>query len=96
MLSFCAAGSGTLHRSVISGNAPFIRQRLDENADLDAQDSMGRTPLWLAASEDWPEIVEMLLEAGADPTVAADDGTTPAVVAQSGSETARMLIEAAV
>ena len=41
----------------------------------------GTTALWLACLMGYGEITRMLLDAGCDPTIASDDGTTPLVVA---------------
>ena len=49
---------------------------------LDARDDKGCTPLWLAARTGNVKIVRILLEAGADPTIGDDEGTTPAGVAE--------------
>lgn len=46
-------------------------------ATLDIPDARGRTPLWWAAQCGASQLVETLLEAGADPTIADVDGKTP-------------------
>lgn len=48
---------------------------------MDALDARCRTPLALAAASGNLEVVEMLLEAGADPRASDTDGNTPAHLA---------------
>jgi ankyrin repeat protein len=48
---------------------------------LDQPNTNGCTPLWLAARSGRPDVVEMLLQAGADPTAANKEGLSPLDVA---------------
>jgi ankyrin repeat protein len=48
---------------------------------LEQPNANGCTPLWLAARTGRPEVVEMLLKAGADPTIANKEGISPIDVA---------------
>lgn len=41
---------------------------------LDARDEIGATALWLAAGEGHADVVALLLERGADPTIADSEG----------------------
>ena len=45
-----------------------VRSLLADGADISSVDDKGKTPLMLAASVGSPEIVQLLLEAGADVT----------------------------
>ena len=49
--------------------------------DIDAQDYLGRTPLWLAAVGGRLQAVSALLDAGASPDIADKSGWTPLLVA---------------
>ena len=51
--------------------------------DIDAQDELGLTALWDAASWGYSEIVNMLAKAGADINMPAMDGSTPVHAAAS-------------
>ncbi|CAM9985561.1 unnamed protein product, partial [Laminaria digitata] len=74
-------GERALHLAARSGNTDIVRLLLKRaRADPNAPDSTGRTPL--LATCDSPgnycvEVVPLLLEAGADPTVANKDGFIP-------------------
>ena len=46
-----------------------------------ARSWIGASPFWVAAHKADVALLALLLDAGADPTVAADDGTTPLMVA---------------
>jgi len=48
---------------------------------LEQPNTNGCTPLWLAARSGRPKVVEMLLQAGADPTVKNKDGISPTDIA---------------
>jgi ankyrin repeat protein len=63
------AGSNDAMTKADLGN---LSRLLDANADLDKQDELGRTALWLAASSGNVRMVEALLLAGADTTLEAD------------------------
>jgi hypothetical protein len=49
---------------------------------IDHRDREGRTALWRACSSGRGGVVRALLETGADPTIADNEGTTPMAVAQ--------------
>jgi len=52
-------------------------------ADIDLQNNKGQTALWWGASKGYTEVVKRLLAAGADPTLADNEGNVPYVVAQN-------------
>jgi ankyrin repeat protein len=65
-------------------NARFIESPPPFKGDFVSYDRyVGATPLWLAAGARVPsvEILSLLAAAGADPDLAADDGTTPLMAA---------------
>jgi uncharacterized protein len=59
---------------------------LDEDVDLTIVDSVGTTPLMIAAGTGAPEIVELLLKAGADPTPKDKHGYTAEMYAYWNGE----------
>jgi hypothetical protein len=63
--------------------------------DLDAQGEGGCTALYFAASEGHADIVRLLLQAGADPSILNEEGDTPLDPAEFTSRAARRLLRAA-
>jgi uncharacterized protein len=57
-----------LRDAIHSRQIDRVRTLLADGADTDLADDKGKTPLMLAASVGSPEIVELLLAAGADAT----------------------------
>lgn len=62
-----------------TGSSANIMRMIEHNADLDAQNNEGMTALAIAASR--PQVsfrkVNILVDAGADPTIADNNGMTP-------------------
>ena len=54
-----------------------VRDLLKAGVDVNAQNKRGDTALTYAAALNQPEIVDILLAAGADPTVDTNEGMTP-------------------
>ncbi len=69
----------SLMMSVRYGFTDQVKLLLATGASVNRVDHRGRTALFWGATMDWghTEIVEALLLAGADPTIAATDGRTP-------------------
>ena len=64
-----------LHMCVRSRNAAMMKILLEHKAKVDIKDVDGETPTFLAASVEDPELIRLLLEAGANPnSSSADDG----------------------
>lgn len=64
------------HRDVVR-----VQALLDDSADLTTIDDEGKTPLMVAAKTGAPEIVELLLKAGADPKPKDKLGYTAEMIA---------------
>ena len=57
---------GNQERSIIVINSTFFGAILCLGADINKADDYGRTPLHVAASSDYPQMVRFLIENGAD------------------------------
>jgi uncharacterized protein len=74
-----------LHFAVQAGGVDVTRVLLEAGAAVDAQDTFGNTPLWRAVMTPKPstELVELLLLAGADPTLRNHHGISPLDLAET-------------
>ena len=75
------ADTGALHFAAGGGRLPLVRLLLEAGADVNRRDpATGRTPLHAAVGadpgENAPEIVRVLLAAGADVTATTNDGAS--------------------
>ena len=70
-----------LHAAAASRNLETVRAVLTGRPDVNARQQLGYTPLMGAAAAGDPEMVDLLLAAGADPTLVSEDGKTAADVA---------------
>jgi ankyrin repeat protein len=61
----------------------LVQLLLDRGAKVDQQDNKGRTALYWAVKQELPDVIAVLLKAGADPDLAAADGNTPRQLAES-------------
>jgi len=95
--------ASSLHRAVMRNDAPRVAKLLAQGEDVNARmraelipETWGATPLHLAARRDRTEIVEALLQAGADKNAADDLGFTPlhAALADRADDAAQALIRA--
>jgi hypothetical protein len=93
------AGSPLLVRVACDGRAltgedqalAMARLLLARGAKVDAADAIGRTALFYAASWKTPRLIELLLAAGADPSVGCRYGITPLQVALGTCRSANVL-----
>jgi ankyrin repeat protein len=51
------------------GNLPNVERLLEQQANIDAQSSLGRTPLMFATKHNQKDVVEFLLDQGANPVL---------------------------
>jgi ankyrin repeat protein len=77
-----------LLRAAEIGDVPGLQTLLDEQVDIEARDSSGRTALMLATLRGQIKAVDALLAHGADPNTADAQGTTPLQIALAGDEPA--------
>ncbi|CAE7037227.1 Ank2 [Symbiodinium sp. CCMP2592] len=80
------------------GHTEIVQLLLTARADKDACNIDGRTPLWLASSLNFPDVVRLLLSAGADPNFVVLAGSYGRHVALGGLDcsgpTWKLLMEA--
>lgn len=65
-----------LHEAVLAGELIKV-ELINYKNDLDILDDLGHSPLHWAVFGGYLDIVEYLLEKGANPNIIADDGVTP-------------------
>lgn len=78
----------TLYGAAVAGSADEARQRIAEAADVNSRNSMGRTPLHLAAQrgrEPHQQVADLLIRAGADVNAKDKEGKTALALAQEGN-----------
>jgi ankyrin repeat protein len=68
------AAEGTAY---LPNNTPMTGTLLDAKANVNAQDSRGRSALYRASAEGKIQAMTLLLDKGANPNVQANDGSTP-------------------
>ena len=70
-----------LIEAIEKGNIEAVKQHLAADADVNAKDEEGLTPLHLAASWGHKEVAELLIANGADVNAKDNQGRTPLDVA---------------
>lgn len=80
-----------LHLAAASGNIECVRALLTHNADINATDALGRTPLHACAAAgyttDHVAVVQLLIENGANPTLKDQTGMGPLhIAAERGND----------
>ena len=72
-------GASALHLAVLKSNAPIVEVLLDNGADIEikARDAFKSTPLIWAAYWGLPDMVRLLLDAGANVNAEDTNGFTP-------------------
>ncbi|VUC25001.1 unnamed protein product [Clonostachys rosea] len=59
-----ATGSAPLHLAVIRGHDHAVQELIDAGADVNCKDFVGLTPLMLASTNGWIDMMQLLLSAG--------------------------------
>ena len=76
--------SSGLAKAITEGDIQTVQAVLEADPDAPfSVDLMGQTPLHYAARANNAEIVELLLDKGADPSIMNDEGVTPADTARA-------------
>jgi ankyrin repeat protein len=79
-----ADGLTPLHMAAINKNYNAAKALLEAGAHVDVQDKWGNTPLWRAVfgTDSTVDLVELLVDHGADPAVENNSGNSPLKLAQ--------------
>lgn len=86
-------GSTLLHEAAGSDRPAMARELIDRGVDLDAQNDGGLTPLLHAIEVENFDIVEVLLEAGADPNILDNRDRSPLMMALMKGKEGRRAME---
>lgn len=70
-------GETALFRAAERGSLPHVQFFLDRGANIEAQNELGNSPLWIACAKRWPCIAAELLARGADPNAVNLKGNPP-------------------
>lgn len=70
-------------QAVIDQNLDMVQFLIDNNADIDAQDNEGWTPLMAGISCNFLDVVRFLLDKNADPALLNNDGELPVDLAET-------------
>lgn len=85
----CGGGPvGPLHSAVERGDLTMVQRYIKHGTHLNAKNHAGWTALHLAAREGRADIVNVLLEAGADPAIPGPNGETALSLARAGGHQA--------
>jgi ankyrin repeat protein len=78
-------GNTLLHEACSQGKIAVVRELIAKNADINAENCYGATPLGYAVLKNHYDIAELLLENGADPNghVSTDSGWSRSVLVQT-------------
>ena len=66
ILLFVWPGPKNIHEAVYARDVAAVKRFIETGVDLDAVNKDGYTPLHIAASGDFPEIIEILIDGGAE------------------------------
>src|SRR5450631_1409810 len=84
-----------LSDAVRDGDAAQVKDLLARKVDVNARGSDGSTALLIAADRGKPELMAMLVKAGANPSIADENGDSPlsVAVAHGKPELVKMLLD---
>ncbi len=82
-----------LHISAYSGNLELVKMNLDHGLDINGPDAWGRTPLHIAAENNWDGVTQLLLNNGTNPQIRDNRIRLPLDLAKKGSYTHDLLNE---
>ncbi|MCY4384580.1 MAG: SUMF1/EgtB/PvdO family nonheme iron enzyme [Nitrospinae bacterium] len=71
-----------LHRAVLAGDVGGVKAALKAGVDVNARDTRGWTALLHAAKEGHSQFIELLMKAGANPSIKGPKGETPVDLAR--------------
>jgi ankyrin repeat protein len=80
--------------AIRDSDAPAVRKRIEDDADVNARDAEGNTPLILASFYASPDCVALLLAKGADANAVNEAGVTALIRAATNYEKSRLLVDA--
>ena len=85
-----------IHEAVDNGSIEAVMRNLDENANVNAKDDQGKTPLLRAAYYGYKEIAELLIANGANVNAQDKIGMTPLFISafKSHKEVVELLLAA--
>ncbi len=95
--SYAVACTGSnLHTVAYGGQERSIKPLILRGFDINGQDAWGRTPLHIAAENNWDRVVAVLLQEGADPEIRDHQGNRPMERAREDSTSYLHLARASV
>lgn len=74
--------STPLHIAARTGQGYLVQKFIDSKSEIDALDTLGRTPLFLAITKGHTQLAKMLVNSNGNPKIAARNGVTPLQVAE--------------
>ena len=81
-----------LHKSVEAGDLKGVKGLIEAGANLNIKDKSGRTPLDIATSEGYLDMVELLIENGAQLDALGKDGPSHYVAFEGEVEKVGLLV----
>jgi len=83
-------GNSLLMLAAYAGHTAIVRGLLERGADVDKQNNRGQTPLAGAVFKKYDEVVDVLVDAGADPHAGAPSAVETAKLFQMHDALARL------
>lgn len=73
----------SFHCAVRAGDLEGTRRELEKKVDINVENPMGETPVFLAAKEGWADVIALLLREGGNPDTPTRYGWSPLYVASN-------------